>query len=127
MIHANLASILDHLQSNVALVQRLFQQIRQKDIQSLAFLQDVCRLAKILPPGERAALYEKFLQEKLFEVILPFLSQMGEGLTSNPRHIAVEVLLLSTLHDASHLRNFLVHSYINARKMKELGDSTNHG
>merc|ERR1719446_89830 len=79
MIHANLATILDHLQSNVTLIQRLFQQIRGKDLQSLAFLQDVCRLAKILPPGERAALYDKFLAEKLFEVLLPFLSQTGEG------------------------------------------------
>jgi protein phosphatase-4 regulatory subunit 3 len=71
MINFNLAAILDHLQSNKQLIQRLFQQIRQKDLQSLAFLQDVCRLAKILPPGERAALYDIFFQEKLFEVLLP--------------------------------------------------------
>jgi len=126
MIHVNLANILDHLQSNKPLIQRLFQQIRQKDLQSLAFLQDVCRLAKILPPAERAALYDKFLQEKLFEVLVPFLSMSTEGAAAlNPRHIAVEVLLLSTLHDASHLRTYLTSS--RERALKEFQDSSHMG
>jgi len=127
MIHANQSTILEHLQTSKALMQRLFQQIRQKDLQSLAFLQDVCRLAKILPPGERAALYDKMLQEKLFEVLLPFLSLKTDESAGaiNPRHIAVEVLLLSTVHDASHLRNYLTSS--RERAMKEFQDSTHQG
>jgi protein phosphatase-4 regulatory subunit 3 len=127
MIHGNLAAILDHLRDNTALLQRLFQQIRQKDLQSLAFLQDVCRLAKILPPGERSALYDKMLQEKLFEVLIPFLSFSGEipAGTPNPRHVAVEVLLLSSSHDPSHLRTYLTSS--RERAMKDSDDGVHHG
>lgn len=125
MIHTNLAAILDHLQSNKQLMQRLFQQIKQQDLQSLAFLQDVCRLAKILPPSERAALYDKFLQEKLFEVLIPFLSCSAKDEPSNPRHCAVEVLLLAVLHDPAHLRAFLTSS--RDRSMKEHQDGVRPG
>lgn len=125
MIHTNLAAILDYLQSNKQLVQRLFQQIKQKDLQSLAFMQDVCRLAKILPPGERAALYDKFLQENLFEVLIPYLSWSAEDEATNPRHCAVEVLLLAVLHDPAHLRTFLTSS--RDRAMKEPRDAVRPG
>jgi protein phosphatase-4 regulatory subunit 3 len=125
MIHSNLAQIIEHLQNNKPIIQRLFHQIRQKDLQSLAFLQDICRLAKILPPGERSALYDKFLQEKLFEVLVPFLSQTGEKAAINSRHAAVEVLLLASVHDASHLRNYLTSS--RERAMKEFQDSSHQG
>eukprot|EP00418_Pyrodinium_bahamense_P096986 CAMPEP_0179048926 /NCGR_PEP_ID=MMETSP0796-20121207/19954_1 /TAXON_ID=73915 /ORGANISM="Pyrodinium bahamense, Strain pbaha01" /LENGTH=912 /DNA_ID=CAMNT_0020745397 /DNA_START=79 /DNA_END=2817 /DNA_ORIENTATION=- len=110
MIHANISLILDHLQKSPPLLERLLQQVRQGDLQSLLFLQDACRLAKQIPPPERQALYEKLVEWKLFEVLVPFFGEggvEGESETLNPRHLAVEVLLLSALNDPSHLRCFL--------------------
>eukprot|EP00928_Gymnodinium_smaydae_P001812 TRINITY_DN10651_c0_g1_i1.p1 TRINITY_DN10651_c0_g1~~TRINITY_DN10651_c0_g1_i1.p1 ORF type:complete len:838 (+),score=156.64 TRINITY_DN10651_c0_g1_i1:187-2700(+) len=113
MIHSNLAIILDHLMKNAQLMAQLFEQIRQRDLQSLMFLQDVCRLAKQIVPGERQALYEKMIELKLYEVLTPFLSDLGlrpknESASSHPaRHLAVEVLLLSAQTDPSQLRRFL--------------------
>lgn len=110
MIHANISLILDHLQRSAQLLDSLLHQVRQRDLQSLLFLQDACRLAKQIPPPERQALYEKLVERKLFEVLLPFFSEdciKGQSETLRPRHLAVEVLLLSALNDPSHLRCFL--------------------
>eukprot|EP00927_Polykrikos_kofoidii_P023246 TRINITY_DN21478_c0_g1_i1.p1 TRINITY_DN21478_c0_g1~~TRINITY_DN21478_c0_g1_i1.p1 ORF type:complete len:904 (-),score=174.08 TRINITY_DN21478_c0_g1_i1:757-3468(-) len=113
MIHSNLSIILDHLQKNAHLLERLLAQIQQRDIQSLLFLQDMCRQAKQIPPAERQTLYVKMTERKLFEVLAPFLvgSSPGdegkEDLFHPPRHLVVEILLLSAANDPSHLRNFL--------------------
>uniref|UniRef100_A0A7S4VU90 Serine/threonine-protein phosphatase 4 regulatory subunit 3-like central domain-containing protein n=1 Tax=Alexandrium monilatum TaxID=311494 RepID=A0A7S4VU90_9DINO len=110
MIHANISLILSHLQRSPQILDSLLLQVRRRDLQSLLFLQDACRLAKQIPPPERQALYEKLVERKLFEVLVPFFGEdaaKGEPGTLQPRHLAVEVLLLSALNDPSHLRCFL--------------------
>mmetsp|Transcript_115777 Transcript_115777/g.327457 ORF Transcript_115777/g.327457 Transcript_115777/m.327457 type:complete len:884 (-) Transcript_115777:133-2784(-) len=113
MIHVNISIILDHLQKNVALLEQLFVQIQQNDSQALLFLQDACRMATKIPQTERQALYERMIERKLFEVLLPYVSDSsghtdGEEKTLGPpRHLAVEILLLATSSDPSHLRRFL--------------------
>jgi len=110
MIHANLSIILDHLHKNAVLLERLFAQIQQSDGQSLLFLQDACRLAKQIPPSERQSLYEKMVDRNLFDVLAPFFGEgciEAESKLLRPRHVVVEVLLLSALNDASHLRRYI--------------------
>jgi len=81
-------------------------------VQSLLFLQDACRLARTFPPSHRAPLYEKMIGLQLFSALAPFLamsvSHSGNAEAPSPRHLALEVLLLSVLSDASHLRHFTV-------------------
>jgi len=112
MIHANISVILDHLQRSPTLLERLLLQVQQGDLQSLLFLQDACRLSKHVPQQERQALYEKLVERKLFEVLVPFFGDGGQEAPSEletlqPRHLAVEVLLLSAMNDPAHLRCFL--------------------
>lgn len=112
MVHLNLSVILDYLRQSTHLLDRLFQQIRQKDLQSLLFLQDACRLAKQIPPVERLALHEKMVECSLFEVLAAFLTDgpvTGKS-TLDPRQCAVEVLLLSASTDPAPLRLFLTRS-----------------
>lgn len=111
MIYGNLSVILGHLQKTPQLLECLFAQIRQKDLQSLMFLQDVCRLSKQIPPSQRQELFEKMNEHKLFDVLVPFFGDghcEGQVDAAHPRHLAIEILLLSALNDASHLRKFLV-------------------
>jgi len=120
MIHANISLILDHLQKSSQLLETLLVQVQQLDLQSLLFLQDACRLAKHIPPLERQAIYEKMVEHNLFEVLVPFFGEAsvavgtatggensGQSDPARPRHLVVEVLLLSTLNDPAHLRGFL--------------------
>lgn len=110
MIHTNLSVILDHVQKNQRLLEQLFMQIRQRDRQSLHFLQDVCRLSKQIAPSERQALHEKMMAHQLFACLVLFL---GEEATSHEpevfssRNACVEILLCSAQNDPSHLRRFL--------------------
>lgn len=104
--------LLDYLRQNDALLSQLFDGLKNKDMQSLLFLQDACRLAKTMPPSERKLLYEKMMQHQLFSVLQQFLTEEPEPKDGTegpvPRHMAMEVLALSTLSDASHLRRYLL-------------------
>ncbi|CAK8999377.1 unnamed protein product [Durusdinium trenchii] len=108
----NNTSLLDYLRQSDPLIQQLFDGLRNKDTQSLLFLQDACRLAKTMPQSERKLLYDKMMQNRLFSVLLQFLSEESEPKDSTegpvPRHLAMEVLVQSTLSDAGHLRRFLL-------------------
>jgi len=112
-IHGNISTILDHLKSRSQLLESLFGKIRQKDLTSLAFLQDACRLAKTsIPIEERKVLYETMVELKLFEVLSQFLNDADSSNTSpdsrtNARHVAVEILQLSAFQDPTHLRRYL--------------------
>lgn len=114
MVQSNISSILGHLQKSDALMDELFKQLRTKDVQSLLFLQDACRSAKMLPPSQRQELYENMVKRDLFQTLTPFLqaersqqdttSAWNEA--SSSHHCVVEILLLSVLNDPSHLRRF---------------------
>lgn len=120
MIQANTSTILVHLQKSDQLMDQLFKQLGQKDIQSLFFLQEACRLAKMQAPSARQLLYEKMMQRGLFVALTPFLlsrlnssSDLPSGFgarfeASEPYLLVVEILQLSTLHDPSLLRRFLI-------------------
>lgn len=110
MIHTNLSTILDHVQKNQRLLEQLFMQIRQRDRQSLHFLQDVCRLAKQTAPSERQALHEKMVAHQLFACLMLFLGEDSTGSeseTSSSRIACIEILLCSVQNDPSNLRRFL--------------------
>lgn len=110
MIHSNLAIILDHLQKNTVLLDQLLLQVRQQDLQSLLFLQDLCRLAKQIPPPERQSLYEKLVERNVFEALAQYFSEAYIKTDTGSlcaRHLAVEVFVLSATNDASHFRRFL--------------------
>lgn len=110
MIHTNLSIILDHVQKTQRLLEQLFVQIRQKDRQSLHFLQDVCRLAKQTAPSERQALHEKMVAQQLFASVMLFLGEEVAGTQAevfSSRSACVEILLCSVQNDPSHLRRFL--------------------
>jgi len=110
MIHQNLSIILVHVQQNLGLLEQLFVQIRQKDRQSLHFLQDVCRLAKQTAPSERQALHEKMLAQQLFTSLVLFLGEEvadNQAEVFNSRSACVEILLCSAQNDPSNLRRFL--------------------
>jgi len=116
MIHGNLSIILDHIQKSASILDRLFAQIQQKDLNAVQFLQDLCRLAKVISPGERQALHEKMNagRGRVFEVLAPYLADRSEyrcdaesKTTHPPRHLAIEVLILSSQNDPSQLRRFL--------------------
>eukprot|EP00445_Apocalathium_hangoei_P013248 CAMPEP_0203888528 /NCGR_PEP_ID=MMETSP0359-20131031/32123_1 /ASSEMBLY_ACC=CAM_ASM_000338 /TAXON_ID=268821 /ORGANISM="Scrippsiella Hangoei, Strain SHTV-5" /LENGTH=655 /DNA_ID=CAMNT_0050809741 /DNA_START=50 /DNA_END=2013 /DNA_ORIENTATION=+ len=128
MVHSNLAVVLEHLQKDVRVLEALFVQIRQGDLQSLLFLQDACRLSKQVPPMQRQALYERIVALGLFEVLIPFLrdgvlevvapsraggeapqacslSQLRPLL--RPRALALEILALATQSDPAPTRGYL--------------------
>lgn len=121
MIHSNLIVILDHLQKNQVLMQRLLVQVKQEDAQSLLFLQEACRLAKQIPPVQRQVLYDRMAELGLFDSLAVYFSpqstetgvssvddsSQGEVKEHPCLHHAVEVLMLHASHDPSHLRNFL--------------------
>lgn len=110
MIHVNISIILDYLQRSTPLMDRLFAQIREKDLQSLLFLQDMCRLSRQIVPSERAALHERMFERGVFEVLTPFVAGgpfPGESETLRPNHCAAEVLLLFSTNDPAPLRRFL--------------------
>lgn len=104
MIHANISIILAHLHKTAALQERLLQQVQAGDLQSLLFLQDVCRLARQIAPQERHMLYEGLVQKQLYPILAPFLAEDGER---RQRHVSVELLVLSACHDPSQLRSYL--------------------
>ena len=114
MIHSNLSIILDYLQKNAQLLDRLFVQLQQGDLQSLLFLQDICRLAKQIPPAERQALHEKMVERKLMEVLSGGVSGVSEHAfwcsedgCFVSRRISVSCLLRPHFQD-----NHWTHSYI---------------
>jgi len=110
MINGNVSIILDHLQKSASLLDQLFVLLQKKDLQSLLFMQDACRLATKIPPSERQALYEKMIERKLFALLVAFFGEgrvEGESASLHPQHLAVEVLLFSAQHDPSPLRSFL--------------------
>lgn len=118
MIHANLSVILDSVKTSAKVLDQLFQQLQRRDLNSLLFLQDVCRLTRQIPPGERAALYEKMIERQLFPTLLLFFTDSTPteeaaaevavpGSNTNPRHLAVEIMLISCMTDPSHLRRFM--------------------
>jgi protein phosphatase-4 regulatory subunit 3 len=111
MIHTNLSVILDHVQRHQRLLEQLFSQIRQRDRQSLLFLQDVCRLAKQIAPSDRQALHEKMVAQQLFGSLVLFFSEEPAGATEhdmfNSRNACVEIILCSAQNDPTHLRRFL--------------------
>jgi protein phosphatase-4 regulatory subunit 3 len=72
--HGNLSAILENLQKTPALLEQVFAQMRQKDLQSLVFMQDLCRLSKVIPPSQRQALFERLIERRLFAILTPFLS-----------------------------------------------------
>mmetsp|Transcript_86405 Transcript_86405/g.155615 ORF Transcript_86405/g.155615 Transcript_86405/m.155615 type:complete len:1000 (-) Transcript_86405:219-3218(-) len=116
LVNLNNSILLTHLQKSDQLMQQLFDNLRKQDVQSLHFLQDACRLAKILPPSQRNMLYDKLVGQQLFSALAPFLAaevpqdaKLGGGASEapQPRLLAMEVILLSAISDASHLRRFL--------------------
>lgn len=112
MIQMNLTVILDYLRQSTQLLDRLFLQIGQMDLQSLLFLQDACRLAKQIPPSERLALHEKMVERNIFKVLAPFLVERPPATetTVDPRLCAVEILLISATNDPASLRVFLMNT-----------------
>eukprot|EP00931_Biecheleriopsis_adriatica_P029344 TRINITY_DN17437_c0_g1_i2.p1 TRINITY_DN17437_c0_g1~~TRINITY_DN17437_c0_g1_i2.p1 ORF type:complete len:972 (+),score=252.14 TRINITY_DN17437_c0_g1_i2:51-2966(+) len=112
LININNTVLLNHLSKSENLMKQLFHGLAEKDLQSLLFLQDACRLAKVMPPSHRQGLYENMLKHGLFSFLAPFFAAEERICSSSevpvPRHLAMEVLLLSALSDASHLRTFLV-------------------
>lgn len=110
MIHVNISIILDYLQRSPQLLDVLFLQIQEKDLQSLLFLQDMCRLSKQIVPSERMALHERMVERNVFEVLTPFVAGgpfPGESETLRPKHCAAEALLLFASNDPAPLRRFL--------------------
>eukprot|EP00913_Durusdinium_trenchii_P007687 g7222.t2 len=112
--------LLDYLRQSDPLIQQLFDGLRNKDTQSLLFLQE---LAKTMPQSERKLLYDKMMQNRLFSVLLQFLSEersqtwVMEGIESEPkdstegpvpRHLAMEEGPSVVRRDAGHLRRFLL-------------------
>lgn len=112
LVIMNNSYLLNYLQQNDALILQLFDGLKNKDILSLLFLQDACRLAKTMAPGERKLLFDKMMQQQLFPVLLQFLQEEPKPKDGTegpvPRHMAMEVLVSTTLSDASHLRRYLL-------------------
>lgn len=112
LVIMNNSYLLNYLQQNDALLQQLFDGLKKKDILSLLFLQDACRLAKTMPPGERKLLLDKMLQQQLYPVLLQFLQEEPTPKDGTegpvPRHMAMEVLVSTALTDAAHLRRYLL-------------------
>merc|ERR1719389_951337 len=92
-------------------MERIFAQVRDKDIRSLCFLQDACRLAKQVPPAERQALHERMVELKLFDLLGPFVRDLpppAENSHSPPaHHVAVEIIALCAAHAAGDGRALL--------------------
>jgi len=112
LVIMNNSYLLNYLQQNDALLQQLFDGLKKKDILSLLFLQDACRLAKTMPPGERKLLFDKMVQLQLYPVLLQFLQEEPKPKDGTegpvPRHMAMEVLVTMALSDATHLRRYLL-------------------
>lgn len=114
MIHANFAVILDQLMKSGPLMDKLLDQLRQKDMHALLFLQEACRIARTIPPTQRQALYDKMVERGLFDALGLFLGDAPDAMAvvdgvSTPkehpaRYHAVEVLLLHAQPDVGPLR-----------------------
>lgn len=120
MIFTNLSIILNHLEKTTQILDKLLEQVRQQDMQSLLFLQDACRVSRQTPPTQRQVLFDKMVERGVFDALAVYFS--GDSKVSNTdadaagvklpkehpaRHHAVEVFLLHAQCDPSHLRNFL--------------------
>eukprot|EP00930_Biecheleria_cincta_P081401 TRINITY_DN7031_c0_g2_i1.p1 TRINITY_DN7031_c0_g2~~TRINITY_DN7031_c0_g2_i1.p1 ORF type:complete len:812 (+),score=195.25 TRINITY_DN7031_c0_g2_i1:129-2564(+) len=130
MIFTNLSIILNHLEKNTQILDKLLEQVRQQDMQSLLFLQDACRVSRQIPPTQRQVLFDKMVERGLFDALAVYFS--GDSNVANgdidaagaklpkehpARHHAVEVFLLHAQCDPSHLRNFLTREDNEAGRM----------
>eukprot|EP00930_Biecheleria_cincta_P081400 TRINITY_DN7031_c0_g1_i1.p1 TRINITY_DN7031_c0_g1~~TRINITY_DN7031_c0_g1_i1.p1 ORF type:complete len:791 (+),score=177.79 TRINITY_DN7031_c0_g1_i1:94-2466(+) len=119
MTFMNLSSILNHVEKCSQVLNKLLEQVEQRDMQSLLFLQDACRLSRQIPLTQRQILFDKMAERGLFDALSVFFSSNNNIASSDnasgvklprehpARHHAVEILLLHAQCDPSHVRNFL--------------------
>eukprot|EP00439_Symbiodinium_sp_Y106_P029063 s2066_g3.t1 len=122
---SNNTVLLHHLEGSEPLMKQLFDGLRQKEVQSLLFLQDACRLAKSMQPVQRQKLYKRMLSQGMFEVLIPFLSPEENASSASearaareclrrekspaplPHHMAMEILVQSALVSQDDLKMFM--------------------
>ncbi|CAE7526948.1 smkA [Symbiodinium microadriaticum] len=111
LVISNNTVLLHHLEGSEPLMKQLFDGLRQKEVQSLLFLQDACRLAKSMQPVQRQKLYKRMLSQGMFEVLIPFLSPEENASSASeaplPHHMAMEILVQSALVSQDDLKMFM--------------------
>eukprot|EP00397_Hematodinium_sp_SG-2012_P005974 GEMP01006000.1.p1 GENE.GEMP01006000.1~~GEMP01006000.1.p1 ORF type:complete len:751 (+),score=120.15 GEMP01006000.1:47-2299(+) len=116
-IYANTSEILRYLEGNPSLLDQLFSQVKDGDLQSLDFIQDCCR--QMRTPGfrqeERETLYATMVQRDLFGVLIPFISKPrrlplpGRRVPhANSRAIALDILHMHAYHSPAHLQKYTI-------------------
>jgi len=118
-IYQNTSSILAHLEQNPKLLDQLFSQVKDGDLQSLDFIQDCCR--QMRTPGfgqqERDSLYSTMVKRNLFQILVPFIKERRDRPNSSPsrpvphancRAIALDILHMHAYHNPSSLQKFSV-------------------
>jgi len=118
-IYQNTSSILAHLEQSPKLLDQLFSQVKDGDLQSLDFIQDCCR--QMRTPGfgqqERDSLYSTMVNRDLFQILMPFIKESIERPNISPsrpvphancRAIALDIIHMHAYHNPSSLQKFSV-------------------
>jgi len=116
-IYMNTSQIIHYIDRSPAILDQLFHQIQDNDLQSLDFAQDCCR--QMRSPGfaqvEREVIYGTMVKKDLFGILIPYINKPrrlplpGRDVPhACSRTIALDILHMHAFHNPFHLHRYTI-------------------